>query len=111
MVRRNTLTFISTVPPFNQFSDRLPKIKGWIDEHNPGDPLIPFSVALEERLAPLAAEEKDAEQKLIGAPSALGKIMQAGYASLEVGYLVYLSQNTAISFGVAAHPLFHLRSR
>lgn len=63
---------------------RLPKIKTWIDEHNPGDPLIPFSVALEERLAPLSAEEKEAEQKSAGAQSALGKITQAGYASLEV---------------------------
>jgi obg-like ATPase 1 len=62
----------------------LPKIKGWIDEHNPGDPLIPFSVSLEERLAPLSAEEKEAEQKAIGATSGLGKITQAGYSSLDV---------------------------
>jgi obg-like ATPase 1 len=62
----------------------LPKIKAWIDVNNPGDPLIPFSVALEERLAPLSAEEKEVEQKSAGAQSALGKITQAGYASLEV---------------------------
>lgn len=63
---------------------RLPKIKGWIDEKNPGDPLIPFSVALEERLAGLSDEEKAEEEKKIGATSALGKITQAGYASLDV---------------------------
>jgi hypothetical protein len=62
----------------------LPKIKAWIDEHNPGDPLIPFSVALEERLAPMSAEEKAAEEKAIGATSSLGKITNAGYTSLEV---------------------------
>jgi obg-like ATPase 1 len=62
----------------------LPKIKAWIDANNPGDPLIPFSVSLEERLAPLSAEEKEAEQKSAGAQSALGKITQAGYASLEL---------------------------
>jgi hypothetical protein len=62
----------------------LPKIKGWIDEHNPGDPLIPFSVSLEERLAPLSDADKEAEQKSIGATSGLGKITQAGYSSLEV---------------------------
>jgi len=62
----------------------LPKIKAWIDANNPGDPLIPFSVALEERLAPLSEEEKEAEQKSAGAQSALGKITQAGYASLEL---------------------------
>lgn len=63
---------------------RLPRIKAWIDANNPGDPLIPFSVALEERLAPLTAEEKTEEEKNIGATSALGKITQAGYTSLDV---------------------------
>jgi obg-like ATPase 1 len=67
----------------------LPKIKGWIDANNPGDPLIPFSVALEERLAPLSDEEKEAEQKSAGAQSALGKITQAGYASLDVSQLLF----------------------
>jgi len=63
---------------------RLPKIKAWIDSNNPGDPLIPFSVALEERLAPLSVEEKAEEEKNIGATGALGKITQAGYTSLDV---------------------------
>lgn len=62
----------------------LPKIKGWIDEHNPGDPLIPFSVALEERLTSMTDEEQEEEQKKIGAQSALPKITQAGYASLHL---------------------------
>lgn len=63
---------------------RLPKIKAWIDEHNPGDPLIPFSVALEERLALLPDDEKAEAQKEPGTQSALGKITQAGYTSLDV---------------------------
>ncbi|KAH9058331.1 P-loop containing nucleoside triphosphate hydrolase protein [Lactarius vividus] len=62
----------------------LPRIKAWIDANNPGDPLIPFSVALEERLAPLPAEEKAEEEKNIGASSGLGKITQAGYTSLDL---------------------------
>ncbi|KIK63189.1 hypothetical protein GYMLUDRAFT_242240 [Collybiopsis luxurians FD-317 M1] len=62
----------------------LPKIKAWIDENNPGDPLIPFSVALEERLASMSEEEKIEEQKKIGAQSALAKITHAGYASLKL---------------------------
>ena len=66
---------------------RLPKIKAWIDENNPGDPLIPFSVALEERLVGMEEEEQAEEQKKIGAQSALPKITQAGYASLEVRLL------------------------
>lgn len=62
----------------------LPKIKGWIDAHNPGDPLIPFSVALEERLAALEPEKKKEEEQSIGATSALPKITQAGYSSLDL---------------------------
>ncbi|KZT19226.1 hypothetical protein NEOLEDRAFT_1142325 [Neolentinus lepideus HHB14362 ss-1] len=62
----------------------LPKIKAWIDQNNPGDPLIPFSVSLEERLAQLSPEEKEEEQKKIGAPSALGKITNAGYQMLDL---------------------------
>ncbi|KAF7317030.1 Obg-like ATPase 1 [Mycena chlorophos] len=62
----------------------LPKIKAWIDENNPGDILIPFSVAFEEKLAPMSAAEKEEAQKEAGAVSALGKITQAGYASLDL---------------------------
>jgi obg-like ATPase 1 len=67
---------------------RLPKIKAWIDENNSGDPLIPFSVALEERLAPMSAEDREEAQKEPGAQSALGRITQAGYNSLEVSFLI-----------------------
>ncbi|KAG6817176.1 hypothetical protein H0H87_011877 [Tephrocybe sp. NHM501043] len=62
----------------------LPKIKAWIDANNPGDPLIPFSVALEERLVVMSPEEKKEEETKIGANSALGKITQAGYSSLDL---------------------------
>jgi len=62
----------------------LPKIKAWIDANNPGDPLIPFSVALEERLLKLSEEDREAELKNLGTQSALGKITQAGYSSLDL---------------------------
>lgn len=62
----------------------LPKIKQWIDTNNPGDPLIPFSVSFEERLAPMAPEEKKEEEEKVGANSSLPKITHAGYAALEV---------------------------
>jgi len=62
----------------------LPKIKAWIDQNNPGDPLIPFSVAFEQRLSLLPHEEKKAEEEQVGAASALGKITQAGYTSLDL---------------------------
>ena len=66
------------------FRFRLAKIKAWIDENNPGDPLIPFSVSLEERLAAMSPDEKEEAQKEPGAQSALGRITQAGYNSLDV---------------------------
>lgn len=62
----------------------LPKIKAWVDENNPGDLIIPFSVALEERLARMSPEEQKAELEQIGTTSALGKIMTVGYQSLGV---------------------------
>lgn len=66
----------------------LPKVKAWIDENNPGDSLIPFSVALEERLVNMSEEEKVEEAEKLGlpkgSPSALGKITTSGYASLDL---------------------------
>jgi ribosome-binding ATPase YchF (GTP1/OBG family) len=87
---------------------RLPKIKAWVDEHNPGDLIIPFSVALEERLVSMSDEERAEEEKKIGATSALGKITQAGYAGLEVRpcLVLYLLALTHL----AAHSLLYLWS-
>jgi obg-like ATPase 1 len=62
----------------------LPKIKAWVDENNTGDLIIPFSVALEERIARMSAEEQKKELETLGATSALGKIMTVGYQSLHV---------------------------
>lgn len=54
----------------------LPKIKQWIDENNPGDMLIPFSVALEERLM----NEGGIENTSAG----LAKIIRSGYEALHL---------------------------
>jgi len=65
----------------------LPKIKAWIDENAPGDLLIPFSVALEERLAMEFADDPKAltaELEKIGTQSQIGKIMKIGYQSLNL---------------------------
>ncbi|CBQ71413.1 related to YLF2-putative glycogen phosphorylase, GTP-binding protein [Sporisorium reilianum SRZ2] len=65
----------------------LPKIKAWIDENNPGDLLIPFSVALEERLLQLGSPEAEAaELATLGdnITGALGKITKAGYDGLDL---------------------------
>lgn len=65
----------------------LAKIKAWIDENNPGDLLIPFSVALEERLLALGSPEAEAaELATLGdnITGALGKITTAGYDGLDL---------------------------
>lgn len=59
-------------------------MKAWIDEHNPGDLLIPFSVALEERLAPLSEEEVDAELETLGLEKAKAKGLSPGLAKMCV---------------------------
>ena len=92
-----TRSFLSSPQQLIHTPHRLPKIKGWIDANNPGDPLIPFSVALEERLAPLPAEEKAEEEKNIGATSALGKITHAGYTCLDVSSPSPLRVHTHLS--------------
>jgi len=45
-------------------------------------------VALEERLAQLPDDERAEAEKVPGAQSALGKITQAGYSSLDVSGMV-----------------------
>jgi len=64
----------------------LPKIKAWIDTNNPGDPLIPFSVSLEERIAGLEPAEAKTELEKLGpgVASAVPKITTAGYQSLHL---------------------------
>jgi obg-like ATPase 1 len=65
----------------------LPKIKAWIDEHAPGDILLPFSVALEERLATEFVNNPEGlkeELEKLGTASQMGKIMKTGYQMLSV---------------------------
>ncbi|KAJ3108674.1 hypothetical protein HDU97_000530 [Phlyctochytrium planicorne] len=73
----------------------LPKIKAWIDEHHPGDILIPYSGVVEQKLTELETqEEKDQYLKDLTAKyevpspvaSALNKIIITGYAALKLCY-------------------------
>ncbi len=64
----------------------LPKIKAWIDEKGMGDPLIPFSGALESRLSTKSEEEKTAELSKVGTTSNMPKIITAGYNALQLQY-------------------------
>ncbi|KAH3666021.1 hypothetical protein OGAPHI_004210 [Ogataea philodendri] len=54
----------------------LLKIKEWVDKYSPGDVIIPLSVSYEERLSQMETDEERAEEeKKVGAPSILPKII------------------------------------
>jgi len=58
-----------------QKNKHLLKIKQWIDENSPGDPIIPISVSLEERLTRMSDEEAAEECKKLGTKSAIPKLV------------------------------------
>ncbi|XP_045593456.1 obg-like ATPase 1 isoform X1 [Procambarus clarkii] len=64
----------------------LVKIKEWIDANDPGAILIPFSGALELRLADMEPEAKAQYIKDSGISSALDKIIVQGYKALTLMY-------------------------
>jgi len=64
----------------------LPKIKKWIDEHDPGAVLIPLSVALESKLVDMPEDERQAYLAQNKLTSALGKIVSTGFRSLQLQY-------------------------
>jgi len=59
----------------------LPKILNWVNTHG-GGKIIPYSVAFEQDYN--EAEDKEAFVKEKGIDSALGKIINAGYACLDL---------------------------
>ncbi|CAF0836688.1 unnamed protein product [Adineta ricciae] len=64
----------------------LGKVKQWIDEHDSGATVIPFSANYEYRLIDLSDEEREKVVKETGAPSCLEKIILAGYRALQLCY-------------------------
>lgn len=64
----------------------LGKVKQWIDEHDPGATVIPFSANYELRLVDLSNEERAKVIAESAAPSALEKIILAGYRALQLCY-------------------------
>jgi obg-like ATPase 1 len=69
-----------------QKNKHLVKIKQWIDTNTPGDLLIPFSVALEDRLSKLPEAQVAEELKALGTKSALPRIAVSGYQALGLQY-------------------------
>lgn len=64
----------------------LAKVMEWIKEHAAGDPIMPISICLEERLTQFATEaEAKEELKTLGVESALPKIITAMRKVLDLG--------------------------
>ncbi|KXJ91833.1 P-loop containing nucleoside triphosphate hydrolase protein [Microdochium bolleyi] len=64
----------------------LAKIGEWMKEHAAGDPILPISVAFEERLTQFPSEEAAAEEcKTIGIESALPKAITTMRKALHLG--------------------------
>ncbi|XP_046902937.1 obg-like ATPase 1 [Hypomesus transpacificus] len=64
----------------------LVKIKDWVDSHDPGALVIPFSGALESRLQDMSEEERLELYSQHKTQSVLTKIIKAGYSSLQLEY-------------------------
>lgn len=65
----------------------LPKIKEWIDNHSPGDSLIPMSAAFEYSISILESnQDKEEFQRINGANSVMPKIIVTGYQALQLIY-------------------------
>lgn len=64
----------------------LAKVMEWIKEHAAGDPIMPISICLEERLTGFATEkEANEELKNLGVESALPKLITAMRKVLDLG--------------------------
>lgn len=68
-----------------QKNKHLPKIAQWVKENAPGDPVIPISVAYEERIAALSDAEVAEETKTTGVKSALPKVILTMRKALNLG--------------------------
>jgi len=64
----------------------LPKIKQFIDEHDPGATIIPLSATFELKLIEMPDDERAKYIKEVGVQSALEKIIKAGFKALQLEY-------------------------
>ncbi|KAL6717801.1 Obg-like ATPase [Lecanora helva] len=69
-----------------QKNKHLPKIAEWVKEHASGDPIIPISVALEERLTQFENDEEAAKEcEKLGTKSILPKVITTMRQALGLG--------------------------
>jgi obg-like ATPase 1 len=68
-----------------QKNKHLPKIAQWVKDHAEGDPIIPLSVSLEDKIANMTEEEAAEELKTLGTRSALPKVITTMRRALNLG--------------------------
>lgn len=81
----------------------LPKIKEWVDAHDPGSVIIPFSGSLESKIFDMDAEAKEAYLKECGATSALEKIILTGYKALQLMYFFTVGEDEVRAWTISKH--------
>ncbi|KAI9530186.1 hypothetical protein NQZ68_004203 [Dissostichus eleginoides] len=72
--------------PIYEYHYLLVEIKEWVDSHDPGALVIPFSGSLESQLQDLSEEEQQKHCTEHKTQSALSRIIKAGYAALLLEY-------------------------
>lgn len=77
---------LSSLLPWHFRFNRLPKIKEWVDEHDSGAAIIPFSADLEQKLSEMSPEEAGAYMKENEFTTMLPKIIRIGYQTLQLQY-------------------------
>ncbi|CAD0055729.1 unnamed protein product, partial [Aureobasidium pullulans] len=80
------LTNLSERDYLRQKNKHLPKVVEWIKTHSPGEPILPISISLEERLSRFETDaEVEEECKKIGGKSALPKAITTMRKALNLG--------------------------
>jgi len=80
------LTNLSEKDYLRQKNKHLPKVVEWIKTHSPGEPILPISISLEERLSRFETDaEVEEECKKIGGKSALPKAIVTMRKALNLG--------------------------
>ena len=80
------LTNLSEKDYLRQKNKHLPKVVEWIKTNSPGEPILPISISLEERLSRFETDaEVEEECKKIGGKSALPKAIVTMRKALNLG--------------------------
>merc|ERR1712216_883487 len=62
----------------------LPKLKAWVDEHRPGEVMVPYSASLEAKFVDMEPEEKAKFCEENKCNSMIDKIVTTGYHTLQL---------------------------